>query len=464
MRATRRMIWVAFLAVALTATAAAQRGQPGQPQEPDKEKEPEEKREAKIGERAPSIKAASWLNIEGDVSLDRFKGRIILLFFLRTSDSASVEAINTLNKAYKDMGQKGVVIIGLTDEKKEKVESVIKGKEVKFPVGCEVQTEGTYNVSSYPRVYMIDTGGILKDNFHPGDDLAGKLQSQIAQTPPAGTDDKSLRIRLDRANEALKANQVGRAYTMAKDVSKLVDKESTIGQAAAKLIEQIEAAGKKLLEEAKRAVEAKDNEKAIAILAELSVRFEGSSISGDAESEIGKLLGNKELKPKVTKAKDNVKGELLLDQAADHEASKRYPEALKLYEEVTEKYGGTDAAKKADAAGDRIKSDPDAQKIIASLRADEEADRWLDLGDRSAKVEMPGKAREYYQRILDAHPDSRAAPKAKERLAKLPKEEIKEASAEDSPAGKEPKEKKPPEKSGTDKEKKEPGKKEPGKK
>lgn len=432
MRATS---WPAALLVfALLAGTAVGQVRPGEPQPEDEGRPKEPAREAKLEEPAPEIRAESFLNAEGHVALDKYRERIVVLFFFRADDSASVEALPILNRVHKELGPRGVVVIGLTPEKKEKAESIVKGKEVQFIVGFGAETEQSYKVTSFPLIYLIDTAGILVNRFHPLENLEDKLQSQIARTPPAGADIKSLQNRFAQARTALGNKEYGRAYTLARDVEKLADKESALGKAVAALIAELNEAARKWLEEAKEAAKGSDYAKACRVLSELSVRFAGTDIGGEADNEIARLMGNRDVKPQIRKALDNAKGQLLNDQAADHEASGRFLEAIKLYRQASEDYPGTEAAEAADKAIERIAGDPRAQEIIAKRRAEEDADRWLDIADRFAKVEMYGKAREFYQRILNDHPETRAASKARERLARLPEaepsEELEAAAAE----------------------------------
>jgi peroxiredoxin len=437
MRPTWRALGTALLAAwALTAAA----------QDEEKPEKPEEVKEAKIGEPAPPIQAEEWANAEGQtVALDRFKDRIVVLFFFRTDDTQSVEAIPMLNEAHKDLGSRGLVIIGLTQEKKDKAESTIKGKEVKFIVGYGSKSAETYKVSAPAQIYLIDTSGRFVERFHALNEPLERIRTQWNKTPPPGADPKAVQNRLNQAKELFKNKEYGKAYTLAKDVSKLADKESAAGKAVAKLIEEIEAEAKKWLEEAKDAAKSKDYDKACKIVSELSVRFAGTQIGSDADTEIGKLMGDREVKAKIRTAVENAKGQLKLDQAADHEASKRYLEAVALYREITEKHPDTEAAKKADEALERIRGDTTAQETIKTLLAEEEADRWLDVADRFAKVQMNDKSREFYQRVIDSHPTARAATKAKDRLTKLPENQPDEdvtsqpASQPDKPAEKEKK-------------------------
>jgi peroxiredoxin len=436
-------ITVLLLVGALVTSALAQgRGRGGQAgkEKEEKEDEPAGPTIVALGERVPELSAAGWTNYSGTPRLERFRGRIVVLFFFRTDD-ASVEFIPALNDAYKTFSRLGVVIIGLTPQKKELAETLVKGKEIKFIVGYGVDTEGRYEVSAFPKVYLLDGTGALVQRFHPGDELEARIRAQLRKTPPAGADAVGLARRLEQAKTALKDSAYGRAYTFALDVSKLAEKDSSTAKAATELMKKIEDAARKWLEEARAAAKAAGEpnakeadkeakyDKAGQILAELSVRFAGTDLGKQADDEIGRLMGDARLKPKLRTALANAKAQLLNEQAAEEEASGHYLEAFRLYRTVTEEYTETEAAKLADQALDRLRSDPKLQETVKNLRADEEAERWLDIGDRFAKLEMYGKAREFYERVVALHGSTPTAPKAKERLAKLPEEKPEEEAA-----------------------------------
>jgi tetratricopeptide (TPR) repeat protein len=259
----------------------------------------------------------------------------------------------------------------------------------------------------------------------------------MRRTPPAGADPEALKARFNLAKQALDGKEYGRAYSLAKDVGTLLEKDNPIGQSATKLMEQVQEAAKKWLEEAQEAIKAKDYDKACRILAEITVRLEGTPVAADASKEVARLLGDRELKPKIRKALDNAKGLVLNDQAAMQESAQRFVDAVRIYRETANTYPDSDAAAAAEKAIERISVDPKTKQAIAAMRTEDEADRWLDLGDRLAKVKLYAKAREYYGNILEKHPDSRAASKAKDRLAKLPPDEPGE-KPDESPSAEQP--------------------------
>jgi len=422
----RAMRWM-LVVVLLGTLPVLARGQ-------DEEEESDAPRTPVIGEPAPELYYRESDKEKGEPVLNKLRGRIVVLFFFRSDDSASVELLPTLNKMARELGKRGVKVIGMSPEKKEVMDKFLQAKKPEFETFWGGILHRYYNVSAFPKVYLIDTKGILVDRFHPGDNLQERVLAQMRKTPPVGADPESLKARLKEAEAALGKKQYARAYALAKDVATLAEKESSTAQSAEKLVEKTQEEARKSLAEAREAINNKDYEKACALLAEISVRMEGTTIASEAQTEISRLLGDREVKPKMRKALDNAKGLVLNDTAAEHEAAKRFQDAVAVYRETTEKYPETEAAAAAEKAIDRISKDPEVRKAIAELRASEEAERWLDIAERFARVEMYGKAREYYEQLLAKYPDSPAAAKAKERLKTLPAEEPAGQDEEEAPA------------------------------
>jgi peroxiredoxin len=374
----------------------------------------------RVGKPAPEFESSNQFNTKDKVALENFKGKIVVLVFWRTTDSESIDAIATLNEMHKKFRKGGVVVIAHSPEEKEKVESIVKGKEIEYLVIYGDKVHETYKVTSFPRVFLIDTRGVVTWRGHPADELEDRVKEQMRKTPPAGSDEKALRNRLSKAQTLHDSGEHGRAYTLAKDVADVADEAGEIGGRAKTLVEEIEKAARKWLDDARDSIRSGNYEDACRRIAEISVRFAGSDLGADAGEECAKLKGDRSTKSVIRKAIANAKGELQNDQAADLEAGSQYIEALDAYREVTESYADTDAAEVAETAIERIKTDPKIQARIKAARADERANRWLDLGDRFAKVEMYDLARQNYEKIVEQHPKSRAATKAKKRLADLP--------------------------------------------
>lgn len=402
----------------------------------------------KEGDDAPEYEPKDKMNLDEAFSLAKYRGKIVVLVFWRTTDSASIDAIPILNNLHKTLRKHGVVVIAHTPEEREPVDTVVKGKQIEYIVTLGGDAHEKYSVTSFPRVFLIDPKGTIVWKGHPANEIESRIKKQMEKTPPAGADSNAVRNRLAAAAKAFGEKKYGRAFTLVQEVKDLASDEGGIKERLDELVKQINEAAEKWLEEAKTAAGNKEFEKACKIIAEISVRFHGQKLGEQADSEVAKLQGDRESKGKIKVALDNAKGEQRNEQAADLELSKQYLDALKIYRDVVDKYADTEAGKLAKDAIERINTDPKIQDIVKAFAAEEEADRWLDLADRYAAVGLNGKAREMYQKIVDTHPTRRAASKAKEKIKSLPAEDAsfekkdnKEvASKESDPAKKDKKE------------------------
>lgn len=440
MTAPRRKLAVLALMFATSAAVAQRPGQPGSGGRKDdgsdkKGAPPPLPTRAILGEPAPELVAAEWVNTKGGkLTLERLRNRVVLIYFFRTDD-ASLEFVDRISEIHSKMGARGVVVLGMTPQKKDAADRLVKEKNVKFAIGTEVETSERYQVSSFPRVYLIDAYGRLANRFHPSDDIEEKVRAVLRLTPPEGADASRIKNRIEHARTAYKNKEVGRAFTIARECERLAEGDAEQTKSVTELVRQIKEGAKRQLDEAKAAAKANEVEKATPLLAELSVRFAGDTIGSEADTQIGRLMDDAKLKPVLRKAIENVKGQMRLEVAADFEAAKRYGTALDLYREVIDSFPDSPAAQAAEEAIERINSNAKIQSAIQAARATEQAERWLDLGDRFARVEMVGPARQYYERVIAEYPDSDAAAKARERIEKLPEakpeESEEEALAED---------------------------------
>jgi hypothetical protein len=405
---------------------------------------------ARIGEKMPEITIEGW-SIEtaddDDRDGDRDRGRhgrdsrneatlpddfedyIVVLYFFRTDDPTSMEYLETVEELHDEFRELGVQFLALSGETKEQGEERVEDRPLRIHfawVGHDWVTR-ICKVAAYPQVYLLDTSGVLVSRFHPGDDMAEKIRQQMRRTPPASADPQTINERFALARAALAQHKYGQAYTHAAYVERVTDDESDRGREVDQLLDQIEEGAAEQLREAREAARREDYDRAAEILAEIAVRFRGRELSDEAELEIGRLMGNRELKPLLNRAHDEAEARLAFERAVAAEQEGRYLTAVRRYRAITADYGNTDTSEKADEAVTRIQDDPAAQRAIRRILDEEQAERWLEIAERFSKVKMHAKARVYLQRILDELPDTRSAPKARAALKDLPAETPKTA-------------------------------------
>lgn len=427
----RVLLWIMAVTVTLSVVVAA----PAQ-------------RIATIGKEVPDVKV-KWKRTDKKDEEEYYffrelRGSIALFYFWRSANLESVERLSQMTKLHGEYGDKGVRFISVTADNEEKLEEVMQEKDLSFFSFRFWQGAVIYyylGALSDPYVVIVDPHGILAWRGLPSDRLEERLEDLHARTDPPAGNQQWLERRFRQAERFHDQGEHGKAYTIAKNLYRMTNEsQSTHGRCEA-LIQACETAAHEWLREAIRLRGEKKYEEAARIVAEIAVRFEdpdedqddqrgSGSGRGDeddasakrrAEYEIGRMSGDRELKKLIREARENAEAELLNDRAAGLEEDEYYLRAKHIYEQVLEEYEDTAAAKEAKTRLRRIERDKSIQQKIAERRARDQAARWLDIGDHFAAFEFYEEAREQYQRLIEEHPDTKAAQRARQRLSELPK-------------------------------------------
>lgn len=383
----------------------------------------------KVGDPAPDIefKEGDQNRGESRFIVKDYRGRIVLMFFFRSTDPVSLDAMKIISSIMTNYSGRGVYVHAITPEKREQAEGPMKAKDFSPPsLGYGPGFQEIYSITSYPYVIIVDPQGIIAWKGHPFNDLEAVLNEQIRRTPPIGAQEEALQRMLKRAQEFHDQGEHGRAMTVAQSIMRVTDKASNMHEQANSLREKLIEAARKWLEEAREAKRSGDNKKACRIVAEVSVRFETEAKEGvekelaaEAATEVGKLRSEAATKEMMDKELDNSRGELRNDEAFDMESLEDYPAAIRIYRQVMDKYKNTEAAKAAKAAIDRLTGDPKIKTFIETRRKNQQAERWYDIGERYLRAKMNEQAKETFEMIVREHPRSPAAARAKEALKKL---------------------------------------------
>lgn len=237
------------------------------------------------GDIAPEITVRDWFNSE-PITLESLRGKIVVLEFWATwcpPCRTSIPHLNKLNEEYKD---KGVVIIGITQESKGKVKSFMERVPMEYIVGANGgNTSQTYGVRGIPHAFIIDTKGIVRWDGHPMGGLDDAIEKQLKETPPILLSQKALKVMerfIAEAEKALKKNNYLVAIEKAQKAKETEKVPVEIRVKADAVLGKVTVKGEKELAEAKVLIKAEAYLAANKILTRVQRIYAGLPISGKA--------------------------------------------------------------------------------------------------------------------------------------------------------------------------------------
>lgn len=128
------------------------------------------------GKAPPPINATAWTPSAGEVSLEKLRGKVVLIEFWGTWCGACLKELPHVRELYTKYREQGleVIIIHSTSEAENMAGYLAK---TPFPwingSDVNVQTEQAYAVDSWPSRYLIDKQGKLR--------IANPLDEQLEE-------------------------------------------------------------------------------------------------------------------------------------------------------------------------------------------------------------------------------------------------------------------------------------------
>ncbi len=127
---------------------------------------------------APEISADAWLNTE-PLKIADLNDKLVVVEFWATwcpPCRKSIPHLKKMNDEYKD---KGLVLISLTQEPKDKVEGFAKKAEMDWAVGTGSSSGSDYGVMGIPHAFIVKEGKIVWHG-HPMSGMDEEVKKHIA--------------------------------------------------------------------------------------------------------------------------------------------------------------------------------------------------------------------------------------------------------------------------------------------
>lgn len=402
----KRTVFVSLLAAALVAVATA--SVPAQ---------------GIIGQKAPEIAAQQWIN-SPPLSIARLRGRIVVLCFWVTWSSSADEHLSRMMQMHRTYGPKGVVVIGLTDDPKARVEPTIRQEGVTCPIACSERCSRTFGARFFPTVCIVDTAGNLAWKGYLSDaELDGAIRDQLAATPVQRLTEREKAVALamlEKVDAAIDKEQ----YTVAAALFAKVEGADTDTEVKAKAGEirttlHAMAVGRLALAEGH--VEAKEYYEASVAFGEVAAMVPGTSLATEAKAGLKRLLANKEAAVVIAKHARRARAAEWLAEIEKQRPKQPPAKTLVALDDLASRYPETDAGKAAAKKAKAMRADP---KVMASMQGDaaeRDCKGWLSMARNFLKAGMKDKARPYLQKVVTEYPKSTFAKEAKQILAEMDK-------------------------------------------
>lgn len=132
----------------------------------------------KVGAAPPEIKAAGYINGADGLSLASLKGKVVVVEFWATWCPPCRKSIPHLIELHEKHKDKGLTIIGLSDEGKDVVAPFAEKMKMTYVVGFGSQSGGDYGVKGIPTAFVVGADGKLVWSGHP---MQGDFEKAIEE-------------------------------------------------------------------------------------------------------------------------------------------------------------------------------------------------------------------------------------------------------------------------------------------
>jgi peroxiredoxin len=380
------------------------------------------------GKYAPDIEAKDWLNSEGPVSLKDMRGLVVVLYFWVSFHEAGevfIESVNILHN-HRVLGRnRGVMVIGVTDADRKRIEPVITREKATFPVALESESYKEFGIESFPRVVVIDPQGKVVQSGSPGDanQLVRRILDLLESNPPSRTRPQEARVvqrRLAEARTALREQDYLRAYRAARTAIDNAVTGDPLKTEVLDLFDLLDLMGRQRLGQAEAAIDEERFAPALEHLRWVIRNLSGSDVARDAKRRLSAIKKKHPQINELLKGEEaNSRAAKLLGQARDALLGERFGEAYDRLQQILSDFRDSEAAPLATSILERMRAHPVVEAELRDHIARRDCERWLADARNYLNSGRRKEAEELLMRVVKTYPDTRYETTAKEMLASL---------------------------------------------
>ena len=115
----------------------------------------------------PEIDVAQWFNVEKPLSLEKLKGKVVLIDFWATYCGPCVKKLPEVQALHDKYAEKGLVVIGMhLPEISGACEKFVEGHDFTFPIALDSgKTAESYGVHAAPQYFLVNRKGKVVSGY-----------------------------------------------------------------------------------------------------------------------------------------------------------------------------------------------------------------------------------------------------------------------------------------------------------
>ena len=140
-----------------------------------------------LGKAPPEFanEGAKWLNVAGPFTLEKLRGKVVWIEFGFLKCAPCKKLKPTLARWHKDLSEKGLVVIDVSDGSQDAFDALkkeVEEKEEKFAVLWDKDAKVclTYGIQAYPQAYLVGADGKVAWEGSPNVKTVDQIEKVIA--------------------------------------------------------------------------------------------------------------------------------------------------------------------------------------------------------------------------------------------------------------------------------------------